>query len=129
MQLSALKKLLQLISPDQSPADKRQSAEISEQSDNAECEENNAELIFAEDEGAECKMQDAELNPTDEDLQEITEAVSVTTDNRSHLTSSVPRAAKTPNGVITKAELKEIRELFSNMDDSEIQRLYKRVTK
>lgn len=49
--------------------------------------------------------------------------------NRAHLTSSVPRAARVPTGVLTKGEMAEIREIFGDMDDTEIQRLYKRVTK
>ena len=46
----------------------------------------------------------------------------------SHLKSSVPKAASAPQGVMTKYELSQARELFSDMDDNEIQRLYKRVT-
>lgn len=47
----------------------------------------------------------------------------------SHLTSSVPRSAKAPAGVLTKQQMSELREIFAGMDDTEIQRLYKRVTK
>ena len=46
-----------------------------------------------------------------------------------HLTSSVPRSAKAPAGVLTKQQMSELREIFANMDDTQIQRLYKRVTK
>ncbi len=49
--------------------------------------------------------------------------------NRKHLTSSVPRSAKAPLGVLTKREIGELREIFSGLTDTEIQRLYKRVTK
>ena len=45
-----------------------------------------------------------------------------------HLTSSVPRAATTPHGAMTRAQLREARELFPNLDDGEIYRLYKKVT-
>ena len=54
---------------------------------------------------------------------------SVREGNLSHLTSSVPRVAKAPLGSISKGELKEMRSIFHNLDDAEIQRLYKRVTK
>ena len=75
---------------------------------NAECEMQNAE----------CKMQNA-----DEEAQAPGES------NRAHLTSSVPRVAKAPVNALTKGELAEIRALFKNLDDTEIQRLYKKVTK
>ena len=48
---------------------------------------------------------------------------------RAHLTSSVPRAARIPSGALTKGEISEIRNILGNLDDAEIQRLYKRVTK
>ena len=46
----------------------------------------------------------------------------------SHLTGSVPRRVETPKGVMTKAEMREARELFEGLDDAEIHRLYKKVT-
>lgn len=49
------------------------------------------------------------------------------TNNRAHLTSSVPKAAKSPHNAMTKQELSQARELFDGMDDAEIQRLYRRV--
>ena len=52
-----------------------------------------------------------------------------TQSTKSHLTSSVPRSARAPHGALTKAEIAEIREIFGKIDDAEIQRLYKRVTK
>lgn len=48
--------------------------------------------------------------------------------NLSHLTSNVPRAARVPTGRLTKQEMAEIRSIFGDMDDSEIHKLYKRVT-
>ena len=48
---------------------------------------------------------------------------------KAHLTSSVPRTARVPGGTLTKGEMAEIREIFGDIDDAEIQRLYKRVTK
>ena len=50
-------------------------------------------------------------------------------DNRSHLTASVPVSAKSPDTGMSARELKEARELFGNISDSEIYKLYKRVTK
>ena len=50
------------------------------------------------------------------------------TDTKAHLTNSVPRAATVPRGVMSAAELREARELFGNLTDSEIHRLYKKVT-
>ncbi len=49
-------------------------------------------------------------------------------DNRSHITSAVPRAASSPRGM-SRRELGIARELFSDLSDSEIQRLYQKVTK
>ncbi len=46
---------------------------------------------------------------------------------KSHLTSSVPRAASSPYGAMTRQQLAEAREIFGNLSDTEIQRLYKRV--
>ena len=74
--------------------------------------------------GAECEMQNAECRMQNED-----EKPPHTESNRSHLTSSVPKSAKPPHGILTKGELAEIRALFNNLDDKEIQRLYKQVTK
>ena len=57
------------------------------------------------------------------------EAQTQPTGTRSHLTSSVPRSARAPIGVLTKSEIGELRNIFSNLSDTEIQKLYKRVTK
>ena len=50
-------------------------------------------------------------------------------DNRAHLTTGVPRAAKSPATRLSGREMEEMRELFGNISDSEIYSLYKRVTK
>ena len=124
MPISALKKLLQLIKNEEEPQELPRSLEEtleSETSDsveemkNAECRMQNAEC---EMQNAECEMQNA-----DEEAQAPGES------NRAHLTSSVPRVAKAPVNALTKGELAEIRALFKNLDDTEIQRLYKKVTK
>lgn len=49
-------------------------------------------------------------------------------DNRSHLSSSVPRAVSSAFSEIPRAELDAARELFADMSDSEIRNLYKKVT-
>lgn len=119
MQISVLKKLLQLISPSDSPEEAKSLEETSEQ------EENEIMQI------AECSMQndDADEICAEGEEDSAAERATLSENNRSHLTSSVPRAARVPAGVMTKGELAEIRELFKNLDDTEIQRLYKRVTK
>ena len=101
---------------------------------NAECEMQNQPPLIAgggaEGDGgvlAEFGMQNAECRMQSE--EELTEAPSVTQSNKAHLSSSVPRAARVPTGVLTKGEMAEIREIFGDIDDAEIQRLYKRVTK
>lgn len=48
-------------------------------------------------------------------------------DNRAHLRSSAPKGAHAPRGSMPRAELELARELFSGLDDSEIQRLYRKV--
>lgn len=50
-------------------------------------------------------------------------------DGRSHLTDSMPRSVRSPEGAMTRREMRAARELFSDLCDAEIQRLYKKVTK
>ena len=50
-------------------------------------------------------------------------------DNRSHLTSRVPRRAASESRFMTDGELRLCRELFEDLSDSEIRKLYKKVTK
>ena len=61
--------------------------------------------------------------------EEPSNTPSPTLNTKAHLTSSVPRAARLPQGALTKGQMAEIREIFGDIDDAEIQRLYKRVTK
>ena len=49
-------------------------------------------------------------------------------DNRAHLTTAYGKNASVPSGAMTQRELAEAREIFGNLGDLEIQRLYKRVT-
>ena len=116
MKISALKKLLHLIKSSDSQELTSLSEEISEQSP-PESEMPDEETQENEMQNSECEIQDDEITVTH------------TESNRSHLTSSVPRAASAPFGAISKGELAEIRAIFEHLDDGEIQRLYKKVTK
>ena len=48
-------------------------------------------------------------------------------DNRSHLTTAYGKNATPPVGLMSQRELAEAREVFGDLGDLEIQRLYKRV--
>ena len=48
-------------------------------------------------------------------------------DNRAHLHSSVPKGAISPLGEIPRKEFEIARELFSDLSDGEIQKLYRKV--
>lgn len=48
-------------------------------------------------------------------------------DNRAHLTAAYGKNAASPTSTMSQRELSEARELFGNLSDLEIQRLYKRV--
>ena len=50
-------------------------------------------------------------------------------DTRSHLTGGIPKPAGAPTGGMSRQELEGARELFSGMSDTEIQKLWRRVTK
>lgn len=50
-------------------------------------------------------------------------------DNRAHLKSSVPSAARSPHSSMTRQEMNEARAIFGDISDSEIQKLYQRVTR
>ena len=50
-------------------------------------------------------------------------------DNRSHLRSGVPAAAKIPSTGMTKAQMAEARSIFRGMSDSDIVKLYTKVNK
>ena len=45
-----------------------------------------------------------------------------------HLASSLPKIASAPKGAMTRSQLREARELFPDLSDGEIFRLYKKVT-
>lgn len=50
-------------------------------------------------------------------------------DNRAHLCTSVPRAARSPGGAMSPRELEAAREIFSGLSDRQIEDLYRKVTK
>lgn len=50
-------------------------------------------------------------------------------DSRAHLADSFPRGAKAPASPMTRRELHEARELFGDLDDSQIIKLYRKVTR
>lgn len=129
MQISVLEKLLQLISPKNSPKEERSLEEILEQETESDEEMQNSKFKIQD---FEQEIQGLELECEEEPIPEEPSDKAKPTrleSNRSHLTSSVPRVARPPKGDLTKGELAEIRALFSNLDDKEIQRLYKKVTK
>ncbi len=89
----------------------------------------NSELEIRNDEAENAVGEEIEVISESAGDEEPTETPSPAINNKAHLSSSVPRAARVPNGALTKGEMAEIREIFGDMDDAEIQRLYKRVTK
>lgn len=132
MQISQLKKLLRPIKELTSRRAKRPSAET------LESKGENKMQSCDEVQNSECKMQNEEMiseaadscsedMPTEADP--TPETPSPTVNTKAHLSSSVPRAARLPQGALTKGQMAEIREIFGDIDDAEIQRLYKRVTK
>lgn len=128
MQTSVLKRLLHPIKALKSLAAKRPLAETSEPREESkvqseECRVQNYEAV--QNECPTCEV-------TEEQSEDSAVATEVDTDKNaslSHLTSSVPRAARVPRGALSKSEMTELRELFGGLSDAEIQRLYKRVTK
>lgn len=132
MQISALKKLLQLIKNSESLEEVKSSEATSEQETEnnlVDVDEEMQEIGTQSDEMQSEEMQSEEMQNAERRMQNTEATVNHAENNRSHLTSSVPRAAKAPIGTLTKGELAEIRALFTNLDDAEIQRLYKKVTK
>ena len=158
MQISQLKKLLRPIKELTSRRAKRSSAETLESKgenkmQNSECIMQN-DVANAQKQGvadAECTeaedttmFQESEQVQSDETIsaqadncledmpteaEPTPETPSPTVNTKAHLSSSVPRAARLPQGALTKGQMAEIREIFGDIDDAEIQRLYKRVTK
>ena len=120
----APRKLLHLIKKKISPREKRSQEAISVSS-----EIRNSEFEIRNEKGGEIRNSEFEIqNEKGGEIQsEAVESEGIS-DTKSHLTSSVPRAASVPRGAMTKQELNEARALFRGLDDGEIHRLYKKVT-
>jgi hypothetical protein len=100
----------------------------------AECTEAEDTTMFQESEQVQSdETISAQADSCSEDMpteaEPTPETPSPTVNTKAHLSSSVPRAARLPQGALTKGQMAEIREIFGDIDDAEIQRLYKRVTK
>ncbi len=105
-----------------------QDSEFEVQSEEYDVQDNEPLLV------GEVAQQVTEMSLSPADAGTLTEGEPLETppptqSTKAHLTSSVPRSARAPHGALTKAEMAEIREIFGKIDDAEIQRLYKRVTK
>ena len=135
----APRKLLHLIKKKISPREKRSQEAISVSSEirnsefeirNEKGEEiRNSEFEMRNEKGGEMRNSEFEIrNEKGEEIQSEAVASESISDTKSHLTSSVPRAASVPRGAMTKQELNEARALFRGLDDGEIHRLYKKVT-
>ena len=83
-----------------------------------------AEFPVKNEEEEEIKSSDSDVQGEGENEKEIKSDKTGT----AHLTSSVPRAAVTPKGAMTNAQLREARELFPELSDREIHKLFKKVT-
>lgn len=70
-------------------------------------------------------LRDLGLSPAEAYL--ATESRGARRDNRAHLQTSVPKSASRPMEDIPKRELEIARELFSELSDREIQKLYRKV--
>lgn len=94
-------------------------AEFPELKDITEITELNNPLRYA-------ALRDLGLSPTE---AYMATAKRRTQDTRSHLRSAHGRSAAAPTSMMTQYELATARELFPGLTDSDLQRLYKRVTK
>ena len=74
-------------------------------------------------------LRDLGLSPEEAYRATTTAKLSVKPDNRSHLRSSAARSSAANSGAMPYRELEAAREIFSGVPDSEIQRLYKKVTR
>ena len=70
-------------------------------------------------------LRDLGLTPTEAYMATLKR---VRHDNRSHLSAAYGKNAATSGAFMSHKELMEAREIFSDLSDSEIQRLYRRVT-
>ncbi len=135
MQTSLLKKLLHPISRIMSRRAEKLSEATSEAREESEMQnaegrmqnENSPEVSVSGWEGE--LSSDKSVAEKITENEEPTEVATTENSNKAHLTSSVPRVARIPQGALSKSQMAEIREIFGDIDDAEIQRLYKRVTK
>ena len=135
MQTSLLKKLLLRIKRKDSREPRESSAETSESRETSDMineetvdEQNCCDAADQHIEAAD-QVSSAEEGVKNDPPSEDREPRGDGRSNKAHLTSSVPRVARIPRGALSKGEMAEIRELLGDVDDAEIQRLYKRVTK
>ena len=94
-------------------------AEFPELKDITEITELNNPLRYA-------ALRDLGLSPTE---AYMATAKRRTQDTRSHLRSAPGRSVAAPTSMMTQYELATARDLFPGLTDSDLQRLYKRVTK
>ena len=92
-----------------------------------------SEMQSAEEmQNSECRVQNCkdETQNSDVNAEEVAEATPPTDEPSStaHLASSLPKIASAPKGAMTRSQLREARELFPDLSDGEIFRLYKKVT-
>ncbi len=89
-------------------------------------EMNNAESILELDDPERyATLRDLGLTPAEAYL--ATQKRRVKRDTRSHLHSAVMKLASSPKGAMSENDLKGARELFTDLSDSEIRQLYRKV--
>ena len=137
MQTLSLRKLLHPIKTLMSRSAKRQSAEtleLREADDMTDQRQDEAVEMQGEADDMPTPMTETASEadvPQNEEARDETKVAPTPQQpsNRAHLTTSVPRAAKLPQGALSKADIAEMRSILGDLDDTEIQRLYKKVTK
>ena len=65
----------------------------------------------------------------EEAYRATTKRTGIKTDNRAHLRSSAPKGASSPGSGISYKDMQIAREIFPGVSDSELQKLYKKVTR
>jgi len=74
-------------------------------------------------------LRDLGLSPEEAYRATTTRTRVTKSDNRAHLRSSVPRAAASQGAEISYRDMETAREIFSGLSDTEIQRLFRKVTR
>ena len=69
-----------------------------------------------------------DLGLTPSEAYRATRTTPTRQNTRAHLSSAVPRMAVAPGERISREELRMMRGIFSDLSDSDLQRLYKKVT-